>query len=318
MSLEWKQIFPSSFPRDVTGYAGNTPSRDTCWPNKSRIAVQFVINYEEGGENTIINGDSCSETLLSEIVGAKAYENQQHMNMESLYEYGSRAGFWRILRLFKQKQIPATVYAVGLALELNPKAGKAMVEADFEVASHGYRWIDYQNIDIDTEREHIKKAVEANKSIIGSRPLGLYQGKPNVNTRSLAVEEGGFKYDSDSYSDDLPYWTYWKNSKGDIRSHLVIPYTLDCNDMRFSQGLESDRFLTYLKDCFTCLYEEGLQSPKMMTIGLHCRIVGRPARIMALSKFIDYIKGFDDVWICKRIEICDHWHKNHPPTPPTE
>jgi len=234
------------------------------------------------------------------------------MNMESLYEYGSRAGFWRILNLFKEKELPATVYAVGMALEKNPAAGKAMVDAGFEVASHGYRWIDYQNVPIDEEREHIKKAITANIRFTGSRPMGLYQGKPNENTRSLVVEEGGFLYDSDSYSDDLPYWTYWENDAGQQKSHLVIPYTLDCNDMRFSQGLECDRFFSYLKDCFDTLYEEGKEFPKMMTVGLHCRVIGRPARISALRKFMDYVKEKEDVWICRRIEIARHWYTNHP------
>lgn len=238
--------------------------------------------------------------------------------MESLYEYGSRSGFWRILRAFKTRNLPATVYAVGKAMELNPDVGPAMIEANFEVASHGYRWIDYQNVDVETERDHIKKAIEANIKTTGTRPVGIYQGKPNKNTRALIVEEGGFLYDSDSYSDDLPYWTYWSNGKGDVRSHLVIPYTLDCNDMRFAQGLECDRFFSYLKDAFNTLYEEGLTNPKMMSIGLHCRIIGRPARIAALSRFLDYVSGFDDVWVTTREQIAKHWSSVVPPSPPTE
>lgn len=311
--LTWEQVFDTTEKRDFVGYCGNTPSRDTCWPNGARIALQFVINYEEGGENCILNGDKGSEHLLSEIVGVSSYIGERHVNMETLYEYGSRAGFWRILRLFKSKGLTATVYAVGMALEKNPEAGKAMIEAGFEVASHGYRWIDYQNVNVDEEREHIKKAIEANINVTGTRPLGLYQGKPNEKTRSLAVEEGGFLYDSDSYNDDLPYWTYWQNKHtGEYKSHLVIPYTLDCNDMRFSQGLECDRFFNYLKDAFDVLYEEGKEFPKMMTVGLHCRVIGRPARIKALSRFMDYVKEKEDVWICQRVEIAKHWHNNHP------
>jgi len=310
------QIFPSDYARDLAGYAGHTPPRESTWPDQARVAVQFVINYEEGGESCILHGDQQSEHLLSEIVGARPYPGQRHMNMESLYEYGSRAGFWRLLNLFKSKGIKATIFGVGMALERNPDAAKAMVDAGFEVASHGYRWIDYQNLDCRTERQHIKMAVESTERLTGTRPVGMYQGKPNENTRGLIVEEGGFLYDSDSYSDDLPYWTYWHGPRGEVRSHLVVPYTLECNDMRFAQSLEGNRFCESLKDTFTCLYEEGLTAPKMMSIGLHCRVVGRPARIRALSQFIDFLLEHEDVWICRRVDLAKHWIQNHPPHPP--
>jgi putative urate catabolism protein len=271
----------------------------------------------EGGENCVLHGDDKSENLLSEIVGAQAYQGQRHMNMETLYEYGSRSGFWRILRLFQEMKMAATVYAVGMALERNPDAAKAMVDAGFEIASHGYRWIDYQTVDIETERVHIQQSIEAIVKTTGTRPVGIYQGKPNKNTRALIVEEGGFLYDADSYSDDLPYWTYWQGpEKGDIRAHLVVPYSLDCNDMRFAQALEGERFFLYLRDAFDALYEEGLTAPKMMSIGLHCRIVGRPARIGALKRFMQYVAQHDDVWVCQRQQIAEHWHSHHRPSPP--
>jgi len=291
----------------VVGYGGQPPK--VVWPGNARVAVQIVLNYEEGGEGTILNGDGASEHLLSEIVGAAPYSGVRHMNMESLYEYGSRAGFWRLHRVLTERDIPVTVYAVGRALELNPAAGRAMVDAKWEVASHGYRWIDYQYVGEDTEREHIRKTVAVHEEILGQRPVGIYQGKPNVNTRRLIVEEGGFLYDSDSYADDLPYWNYEFG-----RPHLIVPYTLDNNDMRFSQGLENGRFFEYLKNAFDVLYEEGATSPKMMSIGLHCRIVGKPGRVAGLIAFLDYIKSKERVWIARRDDIAKHWHTNHPPT----
>lgn len=293
-------------PRDLTGYKGQPPK--VTWPGNARVAVQLVLNYEEGGEGGIFNGDGASEHLLSEIVGAAPLVGVRHINMESLYEYGSRAGFWRLHRVLTERDIPVTVYAVGRALEQNPDAGHAMKKAGWEVASHGYRWIDYQYVSEDTEREHIKKTIAIHQKVLGERPLGIYQGKPNVNTRKLIVEEGGFLYDSDSYADDLPYWSYDYD-----RPHLIIPYTLDNNDMRFSQSLEGERFYQYLKDSFDTLYAEGATSPKMMSVGLHCRIAGRPGRTAGLIKFLDYIKSKEQVWIARRIDIARHWHANHPP-----
>lgn len=298
-----------STPRNLIGYGRHTPNPQ--WPGGARIAVQFVLNYEEGGENCILNGDLASEAFLSEIVGAVPLTGVRHMNMESIYEYGSRAGFWRLHRLFTDRQIPITVYAVALALKYNPEAGQAMVEAGWEVASHGYRWIDYQYVGEAEEREHMQKAIAIHTEIIGSRPLGWYTGRTSPNSRRLVVEDGGFLYDSDSYSDDLPYWVtdYGK-------PHLVIPYTLDTNDMRFAtaQGFNcGDQFFTYLKDAFDVLYAEGETAPKMLNIGLHCRLVGRPGRTAALARFLDYIQSHDKVWICRRMDIARHWHEHHSP-----
>lgn len=298
--------------RDLIGYAGHPPAPH--WPNKAKVAVNFVINYEEGGERCLLHGDNESEKLLSEIVGAQAYANERHANMESLYDYGSRAGFWRLLSLFEKKKIPATVFAVGMALERNPAVCHALsAKKDWEVASHGYRWIDYQNVDQETEREHISRTVEIHERLLGKRPVGFYQGKPNVNTRRLIVEEGGFKYDSDSYADDLPYWTL---DYGD-NPHLIIPYTLSENDMKFcspNNFATGSEFSMYLKETLAALVEEGKSgSPKMMSIGLHCRLM-RPGRAKGLAEFIDYAKSFrKDVWICTREQIADFWYENHYP-----
>jgi putative urate catabolism protein len=297
----------ADYPRDLIGY-GQTPPHPH-WPNDARIALQFVINYEEGGENCILHGDAASEAFLSEIIGAQPLLGVRHINMESMYEYGSRAGFWRLHRLFTQRQLPVTVYAVAMALERNPDAGKAMIEAGWEVASHGYRWIDYQYASEDTEREHIRKAIAIQTQVIGSRPLGFYQGRMSPNTRRLVIEEAGFLYDADSYADDLPYWV-----EGGDRPHLVIPYTLDNNDMRFAtaQGFNSgDQFFTYLKDAFDVLYAEGETAPKMMSVGLHCRLSGRPGRAAALARFLDYVQSHEQVWICRRVDIARHWHEHH-------
>lgn len=296
------------YPRDVVGYGASPPHPE--WPGGARVAVQFVVNYEEGGEGCVLHGDKASEHLLSEIVGAAPLEGVRHMNMESLYEYGSRAGFWRLHRLFTERDMTCTVFAVAMALERNPEAAKAMVDAGWEIASHGYRWIDYQYVDEDTEREHIRKCVAIQEKVTGSRPLGLYQGKPNSQTRRLCVEEGGFLYDSDAYNDELPYWN---TEHG--RPHLVVPYTLDANDMRFAtpQGFNSgDQFFTYLKDTFDQLWDEGATAPKMMSVGLHCRIVGRPGRARALARFLDYVKAKEQVWICRRVDIARHWHEKFP------
>ena len=278
------------------------------WPNKAKIAVQFVLNYEEGGENCVLNGDKYSETFLSEIIGAKPIEGR-HMNMESIYEYGSRRGFWRIYKNFNDRKIPLTIFGVGLALEKNKEICLAIKESNFEIVSHGYKWIDYQFINEDIEKEHIIKSYEIIKSIFGEYPLGWYTGRTSPNTRRLVVENTNVIYDSDSYSDDLPYW-----EKINDKQHLIIPYTLDNNDMRFAtnQGFNSgEQFFQYLKDSFDCLYKEGEINPKMMSIGLHCRLIGRPGRIQSLLKFLDYIQQFKDVWICKRNEIAEHWYQNY-------
>ena len=278
------------------------------WPNKAKIAVQFVLNYEEGGENCVLNGDKYSETFLSEIIGAKPIEGR-HMNMESIYEYGSRRGFWRIYKNFNDRKIPLTIFGVGLALEKNREICLAIKESNFEIVSHGYKWIDYQFINEDIEKEHIIKSYETIKSIFGEYPLGWYTGRTSPNTRRLVLENTNVIYDSDSYSDDLPYW-----EKINDKQHLIIPYTLDNNDMRFAtnQGFNSgEQFFQYLKDSFDCLYKEGETNPKMMSIGLHCRLIGRPGRIQSLLKFLDYIQQFKDVWICKRNEIAEHWYQNY-------
>ncbi|MBD2230623.1 allantoinase PuuE [Phormidium tenue FACHB-1052] len=298
-----------SYPRDLVGY-GRTPPQ-AQWPGNARIAVQFVINYEEGGENCILHGDAASEAFLSESVGAAPLRGVRNMNMESMYEYGSRAGFWRLHRLFTGRGLPLTVYAVAMAMARNPEAIAAMTEADWEIASHGYRWIDYQYFGIEAEREHIWKAVEVHTQVAGCRPLGFYQGRNSPNTRALVVEEGGFLYDADSYADDLPYWN---TEYG--RPHLVIPYTLDNNDMRFATyaGFNSgDQFFAYLCDAFDTLYAEGDDCPKMMSIGLHCRLAGKPGRTAALARFLDYVQGRDRVWICRRVDIARHWHEHHKP-----
>ena len=297
-----------NYPRNMTGYGKE--SIHPHWPNKARVAIQFVLNYEEGGENSILHGDKASESFLSEIVGAKPYEGVRHMSMESIYEYGSRAGVWRILRLFKEFDIPITIFAVALAIARNKELADYLVEHNYDICAHGLRWIDYQYIDEKTEREHIKDCIALLTEHLGRRPLGWYTGRNSPNTRRLVMEEGGFLYDSDTYDDDLPYWT--EESKSDNR-HLVIPYTLDVNDMRFAspQGFNSgDQFFNYLKDTFDALYLEGETHPKMMSVGMHARILGRPGRIMAMRRFLEYVKTFDDVWLCTRNEIADHWYKN--------
>jgi putative urate catabolism protein len=300
-----------TYPRNLVGYGRTTP--DPKWPGEARVAVQFVINYEEGGESSILDGDPASENLLSEIVGAQPWPNQRNLNMESIYEYGSRAGFWRLWRLFTDLKVQATVYGVTLAMARNPEAVAAMKEAGWEIASHGYRWLEYKDFAEDLERKHIQEAVRLHTELTGERPYGMYQGKPSDNTLRLVQEEGGFLYSSDSYADDLPYWV----KSVDEKPFLIIPYTLDTNDMRFAtpQGFNSgDQFFTYLKDAFDTLYEEGKDgNPKMMSVGLHCRLVGRPGRIASLKRFMEYVLKHDKVWIPRRIEIAQHWHANHKP-----
>lgn len=300
-------MMTASYPRDMIGY-GPRPVHPR-WPSGGRIAVQFVINYEEGSENCVLHGDAASEAFLSEIVSATPLPGARHMNMESVYEYGSRAGFWRLHRMFTERSMPVTVYGVAMALERNPQAVQAMLAAGWEIASHGYRWIDYQFVPEELERDHLRKAVEIHARVTGSRPLGWYLGRCSPNTRRLVVEEGGFLYDADSYSDDLPYWN---TDFG--RPHLVIPYTLDANDMRFAtmQGFNTgDQFFAYLKDSFDVLYIEGAVQPKMLSIGLHCRLAGRPGRTAAVARFLDYVLAHPDVWVCRRIDIARHWHANH-------
>lgn len=296
------------YPRDLIGYGQHPP--DPHWPGEARIALQFVLNYEEGGENCILHGDAASESFLSEIVNAQAYPGNRHMSMESLFEYGSRVGVWRILKLFETRQLPLSVFAVGMALARNPELAHTLVELQHEIVAHGWRWIDYQNVNENVERDHIQQTVATLRELTGSAPLGWYTGRNNVNTRRLLVEHGGFVYDADSYSDDLPYW---ETVAG--KPHLVVPYTLDTNDMRFAtvQGFNSgDQFFTYLKDAFDTLYAEGADAPKMLSIGLHCRIAGRPGRIAALARFLDYVQNHDRVWICRRIDIARHWITHHP------
>jgi len=292
--------------RDLIGYGKK--GKKISWPNNSKLALQFVLNYEEGGENCVLNGDKYSENFLSEIIGAKAIKGR-HISMESIYEYGSRSGFWRLDKLFKEKKIPVTIFGVGLALKQNPDVCDAIKNGDYEIAAHGYKWIDYQDIKKSVEKKHMHQAIKTIKDIFGSRPLGWYTGRCSPNTRDLVFDDGGFLYDSDSYSDDLPYW----ENRGK-KKQLIIPYTLDNNDMRFAtnQGFNTgDHFFNYLKDSFDVLYEEGKTSPKMMSVGLHCRLIGRPGRIQSLKKFLDYVLKFEDVWICKRIDIAKHWIKNY-------
>ena len=299
----------TDYPRDLVGYANNPPAAQ--WPENSRIAVQFVINYEEGSENCVLHGDPASEAFLSEIVGAQALTGVRHMNMESIYEYGSRVGFWRLHRLFSERNLPVTVFGVAMALERNPTAVAAMQAADWEIASHGYRWIDYQFIDESVEREHLQLAIDTHTRVTGQRPTGWYLGRCSPNTHRLVAEEGGFVYNADSYADDLPYWETIHSDE----PQLIVPYTLDTNDMRFAsaQGFNAgDQFFNYLKDSFDVLYAEGAHTPRMLSVGLHCRLVGRPGRIASLARFLDYISNFEQVWVARRIDIAQHWKKQHP------
>ena len=296
------------YPRDMVGYGAAPP--DPQWPGGARLALQFVLNYEEGAERSVLHGDAASESFLSEIVGAKPYEGARHMSMESLYEYGSRAGVWRLLRVFEKRELPLTVFGVAMALERNPEVVAAMVAAKHEIASHGWRWIDYQSVDVETERRHMQLAVAAIEKLTGQRPLGWYTGRDSPNTRHLVVEHGGFLYDADSYADDLPYW-----QSVDGQAHLIVPYTLDCNDMRFATPggfATGDEFFAHLCDAFDVLYREGERAPKMMSVGLHCRLAGKPARTAALERFLDHVARHDKVWICRRVDIARHWIAHHP------
>ncbi len=297
----------ADYPRDLRGY-GNEPPQ-VSWPGGARIAIQFVINYEEGAENCVLHGDSSSEAFLSEIVGASAYEGQRHMNMESMYEYGARAGFWRLHRLFTSRKIPLTVFGVAMALQRNPAVVDAMWEAKWEIASHGYRWIDYQFVDEKTEREHLQKAIEIHRDVTGERPLGWYLGRCSPNSHRIVAEEGGFIYNADTYADDLPYWDH-----SFAEPQLMVPYTLDVNDMRFAtpQGFNTgQQFYEYLKDTFDMLYAEGAEKPRMMSVGLHCRLAGKPGRAAALIRFLEHIATHTDVWFARRIDIANHWREHH-------
>lgn len=305
-------MMTDDYPRDLVGY-GRTPPNPQ-WPGNARLAVQFVLNYEEGGENCVLHGDRSSEQFLSEIVGAAVYEDR-HMSMESIYEYGSRAGVWRILKEFERRGLPMTIFGVSMALERHPELTRAFVELGHEICCHGWRWISYQNIDEATEREHMRIGIEIIKKLTGEAPLGWYTGRDSPNTRKLVVEQGGFLYDSDYYGDDLPFWTDVKLSDGSRKPHLVIPYTLDTNDMRFATlgGFNhGDQFFQYLKDAFDVLYAEGETEPKMMSIGMHCRLLGRPGRMRALQRFLDYVQAHDQVWICRRSDIARHWTATFP------
>ena len=300
----------ASYPRDLRGYGKDAP--DPKWPGGARVAVQFVLNYEEGGENCVLHGDAASEAFLSEIPGAQPFQGARHMNMESIYEYGARVGFWRLLRMFDERRLPFTSFAVATALERNPEVAHAMLASGHEIATHGYKWIDYQWVAPEIEREHIRLAVDLHTRVCGERPLGFYQGRMSPNTRRLMLEEGGFLYDADAYADELPYWVEGLGG----RPHLVVPYTLDCNDMRFSTVAgfsQGEDFFDYCRDTFDQLWEEGAERPRMMSVGLHCRLVGRPARARALQRFLDHLEQHDRVWVARRVDIARHWMAVHPP-----
>lgn len=301
-----------TYPRDMRGYAGNPPHAK--WPGQARVAVQFVLNYEEGGESNVLHGDPYSEIFLSEIIGAQPFADR-HMSMESIYEYGSRVGVWRVLREFERRNLPLTLFGVGMALERNPEVADACVKLGHEIACHGWRWIHYQDMDEASERAHMERGIEALRRLTGETPLGWYTGRDSPNTRRLVVENGSFLYDSDYYGDDLPFWTEVETSAGERKPHLVVPYTLDTNDMRFAtnQGFNSgDQFFSYLRDAFDVLYDEGAEAPKMLSIGLHPRLIGRPGRFRALQRFLDHIEAHDRVWVSRRVDIARHWETVHP------
>ncbi len=310
-------ILDPDYPRDLVGHGRDVPHAG--WPDGARIAVQFVLNYEEGGENSVLHGDEGSEQFLSEIIGAAAYRDR-HLSMESIYEYGSRVGVWRILREFERVGWPLTVFGVGMALARRPDLVDVFVERGDEIANHGLRWIHYQAMPAALEREHVAESTRLLRALTRDRwPLGWYTGRDSPNTRRLVVDHGGYEYDSDYYGDDLPFWTTVEASDGTTRAHLVVPYTLDANDMRFGtpQGFNTgDHFFTYLRDGFDALYAEGdpagLDRPKMMSIGMHCRLLGRPGRIGALRRFIDHVAAHRAVWVCRRIDIARHWKSTHP------
>jgi putative urate catabolism protein len=306
------------YPRDLVGYGRNPPQAQ--WPGQARIAVQFVLNYEEGGENATLHGDAGSEQFLSEMFNPPSFPDR-HLSMEGIYEYGSRAGVWRILREFEKRKLPLTVFGISMALERHPEVTQAFIDLGHEIACHGWRWINYQTIDEATERAHMQTGIEIiarltqtthGNSIHGA---GWYTGRDSPNTHRLVADHGGFEYDSDYYGDDLPFWMQVKKSNGEVVPQLIVPYTMDCNDMRFAlpQGFsQGEDFFTYLRDSFDALYAEGAEAPKMMSIGMHCRLLGKPGRIVALQKFLDHIEKHDKVWVCRRIDIARHWKKVHP------
>ena len=307
------------YPRDLLGYGRNPPHPQ--WPGQARVALQFVLNYEEGGENAVLHGDGGSEQFLSEMFNPPSF-TERHMSMEGIYEYGSRVGVWRILREFEKRGLPLTVFGVGMALQRHPELTAAFVELGHEIACHGWRWISYQNLDEATEREHMRLGLDAIEKLTGNRPLGWYTGRDSPQTRRLVADEGGLLYDSDYYGDDLPFWMKVKRTDGAVVPRLVVPYTLDTNDMRFSlpQGFaQAEDFFIYLRDSFDALYAEGdpngQNAPKMMSIGMHCRLLGRPGRLVALQRFLDHVAKHDKVWVCRRVDIARHWQATHPYNP---
>ena len=306
----------SAYPRDLTGYGRNIPH--ARWPGSARIALQFVLNYEEGGENAVLHGDAGSEQFLSEMFNPAAFP-ARHQSIESLYEYGSRAGVWRILRAFEQRGLQLTIFGVSMALQRHPELVAALTERGHEIACHGWRWINYQTVDEATEREHMRVGMQIIEQLTGQRALGWYTGRDSPNTRRLVADYGGFEYDSDYYGDDLPFWMKVRKTDGAVVPQLIVPYTLDTNDMRFAsaQGFaQGDDFFTYLKDSFDLLYAEGdpdgLNAPKMLTVGMHCRLLGRPGRMRSLQKFLDYVQSHEQVWICRRLDLARHWKTAHP------
>lgn len=302
-----------SYPRDLRGYGRTPPNAN--WPGRARVAVQFVVNFEEGGENNILHGDPASEAFLSDVLGAQPWPGMRHMNIESMFEYGSRAGFWRLWRMFTARRMPVTVFGVATALQRNPEIVAAMNEAHWEIASHALKWIEYKDMNLAEEKAQMAEAIRIHTEATGTRPLGWYTGRSSINSLKLVMEDGGFAYSSDSYADDLPYWVEGQG-QNQGEPHLIVPYTLDANDMRFvnAQGFGGgDQFFQYLKDSFDVLYAEGTETPKMMSVGLHCRVVGRPGRAAALARFIDYVAAHDRVWIATRLAIAEHWRREHPP-----
>lgn len=303
---------PARYPRDLIGYGEHPPHAQ--WPGQARIAVQFVLNYEEGGENAVLHGDAGSEQFLSEMFNPPAFP-ARHLSMEGIYEYGSRVGVWRLLKEFEKRALPLTVFGVSMALERHPELTQAFVELNHEIACHGWRWIHYQGMDEATERQHMDIGMDIIQRLTGERPAGWYTGRDSPNTRRLVADYGGFEYDSDYYGDDLPFWLRVRKTDGSLAPHLVVPYTLDCNDMRFAlpQGFShGDEFFEYLRDSFDVLYAEGAEAPKMMSIGMHCRLLGRPGRMRALQRFLDHIENHDRVWVCRRVDIARHWRATHP------
>ena len=307
-----KPVVSPGYPRDLVGYGEHPPHAQ--WPGQARIAVQFVLNYEEGGENSVLHGDAGSEQFLSEMFNPPAFP-ARHLSMEGIYEYGSRAGVWRLLREFEKRALPLTVFGVSMALERHPELTKAYVELNHEIACHGWRWIHYQGVDEATERQHMDIGMDIIQQLTGERPSGWYTGRDSPHTRRLVADFGGFEYDSDYYGDDLPFWLNVRKTDGALTPHLVVPYTLDCNDMRFAlpQGFShGDEFFDYLRDTFDVLYAEGAEAPKMMSIGMHCRLLGRPGRMRALQRFLDHVEKHDRVWIARRVDIARHWRATHP------